>query len=230
LAVVVALGGFASLAALTVTTAQASTAHATTTTPADKLCSPGTTNTTYCAYYCPSGTLVGQYCEDIATPAITTNTVLPQGPPTEFDAVFWGAKFKLSFLGELIHGRIVTGPTVTKKGPALKFHVKAGINGAPNLRSLTLTLPAGLTFTKQFLTLAVDGPIRTLTSHTMKLTFRGAGVTSFLVYLKKHSMLESSKLRNELASGKLKTVPFGLSVTDVAGTTTRLSFSVPPSS
>ena len=61
----------------------------------------------------------------------------------------------------------------------------------------------------------------------MTLTFR-QGIGSVLVYLKNHSMLETPKLRLELATGKIKTLTFHVSVTDEAGKTTALAFSVPP--
>jgi hypothetical protein len=262
LAVIVSLGGFASLAVVSATAAQAATT--TTVTPADTLCPAGTkipagtkNPLVYCQYYCPSGTLVsqystasgtvniGEYCESSSGSSSTSTsttvssagtTVLPQGPPTEFDAVLWGTKFKLvplTSFGQAIKGKFPTGyilNSVTPKGPDLKFHIKSGINGAPLLKSLTLKLPKGLSFTKQELTLAVNGPERFVNSNTLRLVFRGGGVASFLVYLKKHSMLETLALRNALSSGKIKKLTFGLTVTDVSGRSTALSFSVPPNS
>jgi len=203
-----------------------------------------------CAYYCPSGTLVtsytsstgtvysGEYCEVAAL--VGPAQALAPGLPTEYGAKFWGAKLKLNKKVSLFLSRVLpvtscvyskvfkTKCAVTNKGPALKFHVQAGINNGSYLKSLTLTLPKGLTFTPQEITVAVDGPNRTLTKNTLTLRFRGGGVKSFLVYLKKRSMLETTLLRQELASGRMKKVHFGLTVTTEAGVTTTLSFSTPP--
>ncbi len=85
--------------------------------------------------YCPTGTSkVGDYCEcpqgtsrvgDYCEPS---GGVKPQGPPTVDDWFLWGAK------------------GTPGRGPALKFNLQKGINGAPGIKQFTLILPDGLTF------------------------------------------------------------------------------------
>jgi len=211
LAVVVALAGFGAAAAIPMSAGAASTG----TTPS-KLCPAGVTNVAYCTAYCPQGTLVGAYCETVTTIGTTTTTittaaVLPQGPPTVFDWIMWGSKNK-------IH-----------RGPAVKFHVKSGINGAPYLKTMVVHLPSGLTFVHKNAKagISVGGHALKTTATTMTVSLRTA-LPSLYVYIKNHLMIESSKLRSELISGKIKTLIFHVTVTDAKGLATNLTFSVKP--
>jgi hypothetical protein len=211
LAVVVALAGFGAAAAIPMSAGAASTG----TTPS-KLCPAGVTNVAYCTNYCPAGTLVGAYCETVSTTTtgtVTTaggGTVLPQGPPTVFSWIMWGSKNK-------IH-----------RGPALKFHVKSGINGAPYLKMMVVHLPAGLTFTPKAIDdISVGGHALKTTKTSMTVDLRTA-LPSLYVYVKNHLMIESAKLRSELISGKIKTLIFHVTVTDAKGLATNLTFSVKP--
>jgi hypothetical protein len=214
LAVVVALAGFGAAAAIPMSAGAASTG----TTPS-KLCPAGVTNVAYCTNYCPQGTLVGAYCETVTTPSTTTTgtttnpggTVLPQGPPTVFDWIMWGSKNKIY------------------RGPALKFHIRSGINGAPYLKKMVLHLPSGLTFNTKGAKAGIS-----VGGHALKASKTSATVTlrtalpNLYVYVKNHVMLESSKLRRELISGKVKTLIFHATVTDAKGLATNLAFSVKP--
>lgn len=212
LAVVVALAGFGAAAAIPMTAGAASTG----TTPS-KLCPAGVTNVAYCTNYCPQGTLVGAYCETVTTTTtgtVTTaggGTVLPQGPPTVFDWIMWGSKNKIY------------------RGPALKFHIKSGINGAPYLKTMVLHLPSGLTFSTKHAKAGIS-----VGGHALKASKTSATVTlrtalpNLYVYVKNHVMLESSKLRRELISGKVKTLTFHVTVTNANGLATNLAFSVKP--
>jgi hypothetical protein len=221
LAVVVALAGFGAAAAIPMTAGAASTG----TTPS-KLCPAGVTNIAYCTNYCPQGTLVGAYCEcppgaqvsaycESGGGGTTTTgpggTVLPQGPPTVFDWILWGAKHKIY------------------RGPALKFHIRSGINGAPFLKKMVLHLPSGLTFSTKHAKAGIS-----VGGHALKASKTSATVTlrtalpNLYVYVKNHVMLESSKLRRELISGKVKTLTFHVTVTDAKGLATNLAFSVRP--
>jgi hypothetical protein len=205
LAVVVALAGFGAAAAIPMSAGAASTGTA-----PSEICAPGVTNVAYCTAYCPSGTLVGAYCETVSTPGITPAVVLPQGPPTVFDWIMWGSKHK-------IH-----------RGPALKFHVKSGINGAPDLKLMVVHLPSGLTFTSKAIDdISVGGHALKTTKTSMTVTLRTA-LPNLYVYIKNHLMIESSKLRSELISGKIKTLIFHVTVTDAKGLATNLTFSVKP--
>lgn len=210
-AVVVALAGFGAAAAIPMSAGAASTG----TTPS-KLCPAGVTNVSYCTNYCPSGTLVGAYCETVSTPTTgTTGTtgstgVLPQGPPTVFDWIMWGAKQRIY------------------RGPALKFHLKSGINGAPYLKLMVLHLPSGLTFTRKAIDdISVGGHALKTTRTTMTVILRDA-LPNLYVYIKNHLMLESHKLRSKIIHGKVKTLTFHVTVTDAKGLATNLTFSVKP--
>jgi hypothetical protein len=192
-------------------------AGSTGTTPS-KLCPAGVTNVAYCTNYCPQGTLVGAYCETVTTPTTTTTgttttgggTVNPQGPPTVFSWIMWGSKNKIY------------------RGPALKFHIKSGINGAPYLKQLVLHLPSGLTFAKGAIAgISVGGHKLTITRNSMTVNLRTA-LPNLYVYVKNHMMIESSKLRHELITGKIKTLKFNASVTDLKGLVTKLAFTVKP--
>jgi hypothetical protein len=212
LAVVVALAGFGAAAAIPMTAGAASTG----TTPS-KLCPAGVTNVAYCTNYCPQGTLVGAYCETVTTGTTGTTTtggggtVLPQGPPTVFSWIMWGSKNKIY------------------RGPALKFHIRSGINGAPFLKKMVLHLPSGLTFSTKHAKAGIS-----VGGHALKASKTSATVTlrtalpNLYVYVKNHVMLESSKLRRELISGKVKTLTFHVTVTDAKGLATNLAFSVRP--
>jgi hypothetical protein len=215
LAVVVALAGFGAAAAIPMSAGAASTGTA-----PSELCAPGVTNVAYCTAVCPSGTLVGAYCETVTTPVTTTTgtvttagggTVLPQGPPTVFDWIMWGSKNK-------IH-----------RGPAVKFHVKSGINGAPYLKTMVVHLPSGLTFVHKNAKagISVGGHALETTTTSMTVNLRYA-LPNLYVYIKNHVMTESSKLRQELISGKIKTLLFHVTVTDAKGLATNLTFSVKP--
>jgi hypothetical protein len=208
LAVVVALAGFGVAAAIPMSAGAASTGTA-----PSLLCPAGVTNVAYCTAYCPQGTLVGAYCETVSTPSTITpaGTVLPQGPPTVFDWIMWGSKHK-------IH-----------RGPALKFHVKSGINGAPDLKAMVVHLPSGLSFVTKGAKagISVGGHALTTTKTTMTVKLRYA-LPNLYVYIKNHVMTESSKLRHELIMGKIKTLLFHVTVTDAKGLATNLTFSVKP--
>jgi hypothetical protein len=200
------VAGFGAAAVIPAT----SSAAGTTGTAPSLLCSAGVTNIAYCTDYCPQGTLVGAYCETVSTPAITPAVVLPQGPPTVFSWIMWGSKKK-------IH-----------RGPALKFHVKSGINGAPYLQTMVVHLPSGLTFTSKAIDdISVGGHALKTTKTTMTVKLRTA-LPNLYVYIKNHLMIESAKLRSELISGKIKTLIFHVTVTDAKGLATNLTFSVKP--
>jgi hypothetical protein len=236
----IALTGLAALAAVPVTSAQAASSRATTvtnTTPTEK-CPSGTTNINYCTQTCPSGTLVSNYCESCPSgtavgdycescPSGTTVasycTTCPKGTtavgdycegvsgigaqsaPTGFGWALWGAGKRY------FHG------------PALKFHVKRGLGG-PGLKSLTCTLPSGLTFKKTSSKGAKASSRVVVTTTRSTLTLELGSVGSVLVYLKNHSMVESQKLRHEIMVGKVTKLTFNVSVTDTAGKTTKLAF------
>lgn len=208
LAVVVVLAGFGAAAAIPMSAGAASTGTA-----PSELCPAGVTNIAYCTSYCPQGTLVGAYCETVSTPSTITpaaGTVLPQGPPTVFSWIMWGSKNKIY------------------RGPALKFHVKSGINGSPYLKTMVLHLPSGLTFTAKAIDdISVGGHALTTTKTKMTVTLRTA-LPNLYVYVKNHLMIESKKLRQELISGKIKTLIFHVTVTDANGLATNLAFSVKP--
>jgi hypothetical protein len=202
------MAGFGAAAVIPAT----SSAAGSTGTAPSLLCPAGATNVAYCTNYCPQGTLVGAYCETVSTPTTSTVTaaIAPQGPPTVFSWVMWGSKNK-------IH-----------RGPALKFHVKSGINGAPDLKLLVLQLPSGLTFAKGAITgISVGGHKLTITRHSMTVQLRSA-LPNLYIYIKNHMMIESSKLRHELSTGKIKTLTFKASVTDLKGLVTNLAFTVNP--
>jgi hypothetical protein len=124
--------------------------------------------------------------------------------PTVYDWALWGAG-KRHF-----------------HGPALKFKVKRGLSGG-GLTSLTCKLPKGLTFASQA---AKDAKVSLKGLKTTKTTLsvKLGSVGSVLIYLKNHSMVESKTLRKEIMAGKVKTLTFNVSVTDAAGTTTKLAF------
>jgi hypothetical protein len=209
LAAVVALAGFGAAAAIPMSAGAASTG-----TPPSLLCPAGTTNIANCTAYCPQGTLVGAYCETVSTPSVTPDTggtVLPQGPPTVFDWTMWGSKNKIY------------------RGPALKFHVKSGINGAPYLKKMVLHLPSGLTFITKGAKagISVGGHALQAGKTSATVTLREA-LPNLYVYVKNHVMLESKKLRHELISGKIKTLTFHVTVTDAKGLATNLTFDVKP--
>jgi hypothetical protein len=206
LAVVVALAGFGAAAAIPMSAGAASTGTA-----PSLLCPAGVTDIAYCTDYCPQGTLVGAYCETVSTPSNTGGTVLPQGPPTVFDWIMWGSKNKIY------------------RGPALKFHVRSGINGAPYLKKMVVHLPSGLSFITKGATagISVGGHALKANKTSMTVTLRSA-LPSLYVYVKNHVMLESNKLRHELISGKIKTLTFHVTVTDANGLATNLTFSVKP--
>lgn len=226
LAVAVALAGFGAAAAIPMSAGAAPTGTA-----PSELCPAGVKNIAYCTDYCPQGTLVGAYCETVTTPTTGTTTtttttttgttaggstpggttVLPQGPPTVFDWVMWGSKNKIY------------------RGPALKFHVKSGINGAPYLKTMVLQLPSGLSFITKGAKagISVGGHALKTTKNTMTVTLRSA-LPNLYVYVKNHVMVETSKLRHELTSGKIKTLTFHVTVTDANGLATDLAFSVKP--
>jgi hypothetical protein len=115
------------------------------------------------------------------------------------------------------------------RGPALKFHVKSGINGAPDLKKMVLHLPSGLTFVTKGVKagISVGGHALKASKTSMTVTLRSALPTLY-VYVKNHVMLESKKLRHELISGKVKTLTFHVTVTDAKGLATNLAFSVKP--
>jgi hypothetical protein len=210
LAVVVALAGFGAAAAIPMSAGAASTPTA-----PSKLCPAGVTNVAYCTNYCPQGTLVGAYCETVTTTTTGTTTtanggVLPQGPPTVFSWIMWGSKNHIY------------------RGPALKFHLRSGINGAPDLKTMVMHLPSGLTFTPKAIDdISVGGHALKTTKTSMTVTLR-TPLPNLYVYVKNHLMIESKKLRSELISGKVKTLLFHVTVTDAKGLATNLTFSVKP--
>jgi hypothetical protein len=148
---------------------------------------------------CPKGTTaVSDYCEG-------GSGIGAQGAPTGFGWSLWGAG-KRHF-----------------HGPALKFHIKRGLGG-PDIKSLTCTLPSGLTFKKSYSKGAKASSKVEATTTKSTLTLQLGAVGSVLVYLKNHSMVESKTLRHEIMVGKVTKLTFNVSVTDTAGKTTKLAF------
>ena len=201
LAVVVAFAGFGVAA---VAAGGAAQAAGTTTTAPSKLCPAGTQNIAYCTDFCPKGTLVGAYCEPPHT------HVRPPGRPRVFKVVMWGAKQRVA------------------RGPALKFHVRRGINFAPFLKKLILRLPPGLTFSlKSHGGISVGDHALRLTRTTMTLDLL-EGAPFLYVYIKNHTMIESPHLRHLLEIGKIKRLTFHLTVINVKRRSTNLTFRVVP--
>jgi hypothetical protein len=167
-------------------------------------CPSGTSVADYCT--CPAGSAVGDYCENLS----------PEQSPTVYGEHLWGAKHAMY------------------SGPALKFHLKRGLGGAPQLTTYTCYLPQGLSYVKSFVERRSDVSLRNagriaVSARTLRVTLR-ASVSSMLVYFKNKSLTESRKLRSELASGRVKSLKFRVSVTDALGKTTLLSFIVKPAS
>ncbi len=209
LAALVVLMGFGALAALPA--ASARTANATSATKCKHdlkrvddhcVCPRGANKVRdYCE--CPDGTQkVNDYCEKKGRS--------PQGPPTVDNWFLWGAK------GD--HGH----------GPALKFSLLEGINGAPGIKQFTLTLPDGLTFgDNSKLVRITDVSSLKITKTTLTATL-SQDEASVLTYLQNHLLIESSSLRAALTSGKVTSLTFHVDATDANGKTTDLTFVVTP--
>ncbi len=152
----------------------------------------------YCE--CPKGTQnVNDYCEGVS----------PQGPPTVDDWVLWGAK------GD-------------HEGPALKFYLLKGTNGARGLVQFTLILPDGLTFGDNSKLALITGlKSLKLTKTTLTATL-DPDQSKVLTYLMNHLLIESKYLRWQLTTGKIKYVTFLVDVTDAKGKTTDLAFNATP--
>ncbi len=201
LAVIVALAGLGGVAAIPMS-AQGRVV------PPHKRCPAGENDTSYCTNFCPKGRLIDGQCH--IGKGEGGGFIRPEGPPTVLREELWGAE------------------KVTSRGPALKFDVKSGINGAPGLKKLVLLLPGGLTF-KDGALASISGGRHTLTAKGRKLTVVLRSARKRLnFYLKNHTMVESQKLRRELSSHQIKTLTFKVSVTDKKGRVTRLAFVVSP--
>ncbi len=220
LAVGVGILGPVLLAVLPVTAA-----HAATGTPPQVVCPPGSSDPVYCSDYCPDATLVGGLCvanpdgsdpstEVSATTATSSGkTVLPQGSPVAYHWQLWGAKLSVS------------------TGTALKFKLDSGAGGSPDLKSIRLLLPAGLTFAQPAVAPSITGGVKQLGTTDQSMIVRlSSGRPTLAISVENHALLESSELRSELASGAVKALTFRLEVTNAAGRRTDLAFAVAPRS
>jgi hypothetical protein len=237
LATIVVLGGVAAVAGMSVTAATASTTHAkaarTHTAPtcpsgdsgssAYCTCPSGDSGSTaYCT--CPKGDSGSTaYCTcpkgDSGSTAYCTCpkgdsgasgycSVSPQEPPTVGGWKFWWKKHHHEF--------------------GLRFRLKKGIDGAPDLKSFVCNLPSGLSFVKlgkhSKLSSHSNAEYVRLSAHSLKIELKKA-VASVTVTMPPGFVVESDAF---VASVKHKVMPltFTLGVTDTSGHSTQLAFTV----